>query len=59
MNAIKRVNYIIDEIYWPIIVVIYLAFSFWQGAWAWSWIIFVLGGALESTIKSLTGNWED
>ncbi|WP_423189075.1 permease prefix domain 1-containing protein [Alkalibacterium sp. f15] len=55
----KKVNYILEEIYWPIIVVIYLVFSFLQGAWAWSWIIFILAGALESTIKSLAGNWEN
>ena len=55
----KKVNYILEEIYWPIIVVIYFVFSFWQGTWAWSWIIFVLGGALESTIKSLIGTWQN
>ncbi|OJF92043.1 permease prefix domain 1-containing protein [Alkalibacterium sp. 20] len=55
----KKVNYILEEIYWPIIVVFYLVFSFLQGAWAWSWIIFILAGALESTIKSLSGNWEN
>ncbi|WP_368646279.1 permease prefix domain 1-containing protein [Alkalibacterium putridalgicola] len=54
----KKVDYMIDEIYWPIIVVIYFVFSFTQGTWAWSWIIFVLAGALESTIKSLAGNWD-
>lgn len=55
----RKVNYIIDEIYWPVIVVIYFVLSFWQGAWAWSWVIFILGGALESTIKSLAGNWDE
>ncbi|SFC57999.1 hypothetical protein SAMN04488102_11141 [Alkalibacterium subtropicum] len=54
----RKMNYIIDEIYWPIIVVIYFVFSFTQGTWAWSWVIFVLAGALESTIKSLAGSWE-
>lgn len=55
----RKVNYIIDEIYWPIILVIYFVLSFWYGAWAWSWVIFILGGALESTIKSLAGNWDN
>lgn len=54
----KKVNYIIDEIYWPVILVIYFVLSFLYGAWAWSWVIFLLGGALESTIKSLAGNWD-
>ncbi|MER2063118.1 MAG: permease prefix domain 1-containing protein [Alkalibacterium sp.] len=53
----KKVNYIIDEIYWPIILVIYFVLSFWQGAWTWSWIIFILAGALESTIKTFVGSW--
>ncbi|MCC5895676.1 MAG: hypothetical protein JJU16_09470 [Alkalibacterium sp.] len=56
----KKIDYIIEEIYWPIIVVIYFASSFIFGGsiWAWSWIIFVLGGALEGTIKSLFDTWE-
>ncbi|PRY82530.1 permease prefix domain 1-containing protein [Alkalibacterium olivapovliticus] len=56
----KKIDYIMDEIYWPIIVVIYFASSFIIGGsfWGWSWIIFVLGGALEGTIKSLFDAWE-
>ncbi|MCC5895578.1 MAG: hypothetical protein JJU16_08980, partial [Alkalibacterium sp.] len=54
----RKVDYIIDEIYWPIIVVIYFATSFLIGGWGWTWIIFVLGGALESTIKTLLSTWE-
>lgn len=55
----KKVDYILEEVYWPIVIVIYLVLSFWRGAWAWSWIIFMLAGALESTIKSMVGNWDD
>lgn len=56
----KKIDYIIDEIYWPIIIVVYFASSFIIGGsfWGWSWIIFVLGGALEGTIKSLFDAWE-
>lgn len=56
----KKVEYIIEEVYWPIIVVLYFASSFIIGGsfWAWSWVIFVLGGALEGTIKSFFDTWE-
>lgn len=57
----KRIDYIIDEVYWPIIVVIYFAASFLIGGsfWAWSWVVFVLGGALEGTIKSIFDTWDN
>lgn len=54
----RKVDYIIDEVYWPIIVVVYLAFSFLVGGWAWTWLIFVVGGVLEDVIKGLLGSWE-
>lgn len=54
----RKVDYIIDEIYWPVIVVIYLAFSFLVGGWGWTWLIFVIGGVLEDVIKGLLGAWE-
>lgn len=54
----RKVDYIIDEIYWPIIVVIYLVFSFLVGGWAWTWLIFVIGGVLEDVVKGFLGSWE-
>lgn len=53
----QKVDYIIDEIYWPIIVVIYFIASFLLGGWAWTWLIFVIGGVLEDIIKGLLGTW--
>lgn len=54
----QKVDYIIDEIYWPIIVVIYFISSFLLGGWAWTWLIFVIGGVLEDTIKALLTTWD-
>lgn len=54
----RKVDYIIDEIYWPIILVIYLVSSFLIGGWAWTWLIFVIAGVLEDVIKGLLGTWE-
>ncbi|GAB2490057.1 permease prefix domain 1-containing protein [Alkalibacterium psychrotolerans] len=54
----RKVDYIIDEIYWPIIVVLYLVFSFIVGGWAWTWLIFVIGGVLEDVIKGFLSSWE-
>jgi hypothetical protein len=36
---------------WPLIVVIYLILSFVFGSWAYSWIIFLIGVALQHIIK--------
>lgn len=38
---------------WSIIVVLYLIISFTTGAWGITWIIFLLGGALESVIRAI------
>lgn len=34
-------------VYWPMIVVLYLMGSFAFGAWAYSWVIFILAGVLQ------------
>ncbi|EXJ24469.1 hypothetical protein ADIAL_0035 [Alkalibacterium sp. AK22] len=54
-KRMKKLNYIIDEIYWPVIVLVYLGLGFIIGGnvWSWSWILFVLGGILEDTVKAL------
>lgn len=38
---------------WSIIVVLYLIISFTTGAWNITWIIFLLGGVLESVIRAI------
>lgn len=48
-----KYEHLFDNIYWPSIVVVYLLFSFKTGNWAWSWILFPIGGILESTIKAI------
>ncbi|WP_208559981.1 permease prefix domain 1-containing protein [Marinilactibacillus kalidii] len=54
-----KINHIIDNIYWPIILVIYFLWSFNYGTWAYSWIIFIIGSVFESMIKSIFGIEED
>ncbi|WP_430601603.1 hypothetical protein IGJ01_001582 [Enterococcus sp. AZ089] len=34
-------------VYWPVILVVYMLWSFMFHAWAYSWVIFVIGGVLE------------
>jgi hypothetical protein len=43
---------LMDDIYWPAIVVIYFLWSFLDGGWGWSysWIIFVIGGIIYSGV---------
>lgn len=41
----------ISSILWSLLVIIYLVFSFYFGAWAYSWIIFIIGFFLEGVIK--------
>lgn len=39
-----------DDIYWPIIVVLFFVWSFGYGSWAYSWLIFVIGGIIYSGV---------
>lgn len=48
-----RVRKAVSSAMWPLIVVIYFWISFQFGAWAYSWIIFILGAAIENIIKLL------
>lgn len=47
----KRIRNSITSILWTLIVIIYLVFSFYLDAWAYSWIIFIIGVLLEGIIK--------
>lgn len=40
----------IKSIVWTLIVAVYLLISFVFGAWAYSWIIFIIGAAIEKII---------
>lgn len=48
-----KVERLFDNIYWPIIIVTYFIISFGTQSWSWSWILFPIGGILESTIKAV------
>lgn len=37
--------------YWSLVVALYLAVSFIYGIWGFSWIIFIIAGAIENIIK--------
>ena len=41
------------SIYWLVITVVYLAFSFVSGAWHLTWIIWPLAGILSAIIKTI------
>lgn len=41
-------------ILWPLVVAAYFVISFATGAWYITWIIFLIGAALESLIRALT-----
>lgn len=43
----------ISAVLWPLIVVFYFGLSFTFGAWAYSWIIFIIGAVIQSVIKLL------
>lgn len=47
----KKIKESISSITWTIITVIYLWSSFALGSWAYSWIIFIIGAAIQSFIK--------
>ncbi|MCI1902913.1 MAG: permease prefix domain 1-containing protein [Enterococcaceae bacterium] len=43
---------VFNKIYWPLIVVIYLGFSFFTNSWAFSWMVFPLAGVLHEAIAA-------
>lgn len=47
----KHLRNSISSILWSLLVIIYLVFSFYFSAWAYSWIIFIIGFFLEGVIK--------
>lgn len=40
-----------SSILWLVIVIVYLLYSFFLGAWAYSWILFLIGALLEAIIR--------
>lgn len=45
----------IGNIYWPIIVILYLYWSFTSGNWGFTWIIWPLAGLLFAVIVAIAG----
>jgi hypothetical protein len=46
---------VISAIYWPLLVVIYLAWSFIGDAWGQSWLVWPIGGVLFGAIAAGSG----
>ncbi|MGX7108828.1 permease prefix domain 1-containing protein [Facklamia miroungae] len=55
----KRINKLIDDIYWPIVSAIYFIWSFMTSTWATSWIIFIIGGIIEEIVRNIFGIKEE
>lgn len=51
----ENIDIFIDKIYWPIVLIIYFAWSFALGAWAISWLIFPIAGWVQEIIRSAAG----
>ena len=49
----KRVRKSINSALWAIITVLYFLISFSTGAWYITWIIFLIGVAVENIIKAI------
>lgn len=47
----RRIRKSISAAMWPLIVVIYFVVSFYWDSWYISWIIFIIGAAIENIIK--------
>lgn len=51
-NKSRRVRKSIESAMWAIITAIYLLISFTTGAWHITWIVFVIGAAIEKVIRA-------
>ena len=47
----KSLRRSVSSALWSILLVLYFVFSFWSGAWHISWIIFLIGAAIEAIIN--------
>ena len=52
-DANKRAFRAISSALWALIVVIYILISFWTFAWHITWVIFLIGVAIEGIIKAI------
>lgn len=52
-GANKRAFRAISSALWALIVVIYILVSFWTFAWHITWVIFLIGVAIEGIIKAI------
>lgn len=51
-NKSRRVRKSIESAMWAIIIAIYLLISFTTGAWHITWIMFIIGAAVEKVIRA-------
>jgi len=49
----KRITRLLEDLYWPAVVILYLIISFVGMLWAFSWIIFPIAGLLEDMILGI------
>ena len=50
----KTVWKCIEDLFWVIVLLVYLVCSFWTGAWYITWIIFPISGAVFALMESIT-----
>jgi len=55
----RRVVKLLEDLYWPAVVILYLIISFVGMFWAFSWIIFPIAGLLEDIILGIFDINED
>lgn len=53
----RKINHVFDNVYWPIIVLLFFVLGFTGVGWGFgsSWIVFPIGGILQEAIKALLG----
>lgn len=49
----RRAMKALSSALWSIITVIYIVISFWTMAWHITWVIFLIGGAIEGILKAV------
>lgn len=48
----KKISILLENSYWPLVVIVYLVYSYKSGNWHMSWILFILAAAIEGAIKA-------
>ncbi|GCF95612.1 hypothetical protein NRIC_35030 [Enterococcus florum] len=50
---VGSIGFVLEKVFWPLVVCVYLFWSFTTGSWGYSWIVFVIAGVAHSVLEGV------